>query len=187
MPVTERRLFFVNQPSFRRIMQFLMILVLTVSNTILCAQTVMIKLVNGKTGRPVAAACLFVSVENDPINIVPLQPRDQIALITDKDGIASLRLTSDNNNRGEDCGLHDAIKTDVKYGDTLWISVNQYLLCQPHTSGYSWKTIQNISTKQLVNQGFVAPNSCGKLSALPKPGELTIFVRPLHWWEGLND
>jgi hypothetical protein len=40
--------------------------------------------------------------------------------------------------------------------------------------------------KQVVQQGIVTANTCGKATASPKPGEVTIFVRPLTWWEQLK-
>jgi hypothetical protein len=106
-----------------------------------------------------------------------------MALLTDKDGNALLRLTDDNDSREKDCGLHSANKTVVKYGDSLWFGVDHYVLCQPRTPNYSRGIIENISTKQLMNQGIVTPNTCGKFTASPKPGELIIFVRPLYWYE----
>lgn len=160
--------------SFRSVVRFLLLLVLATSGTILCAQTVTIKLVNGRNGRPVAATCVFVSVENDP---------STLALLTDKDGDALLRLTNDNDSREKDCGLHSAIKIVVKYGDSLSIGVDHYLICQPRIPNYSRMGIQDISTKRLMTQGIITPNTCGKFTASPKPGELTIFVRPLSWYE----
>ena len=177
MLVTDRGSCLLDKLSLANVAQFLLPLVLIVLGTTLCAQAVTIQLLDGRSGRPVAATCVFVRAENDP--------RSWIPLLTDKDGIALLRLTDDNDNFEKECGSHSAIKAVVKYGDSLLLGVDHYVICQPHTPNYSWGTIQNISTKQLVRQGFVTPNTCGKPAVSPKPGQLVIFIRPFSFWERL--
>jgi hypothetical protein len=61
------------------------------------------------------------------------------------------------------------------------------VLYQPQTPDYSWLDIREISTKQLMREGIVMPNTCGKATASPQPGELVIFVRPLSWWEKIKE
>jgi len=107
-------------------------------------------------------------------------------LVTDRDGIALLSLTGDNDDHWKDCGAYGVTNTVMKSGDTLVIGVDQYLMCQPRIPDGSRHTIENISTKQVIDRGFVTPNNCGKRSALPKPGEITIFIRPYNFWEILR-
>jgi hypothetical protein len=38
----------------------------------------------------------------------------------------------------------------------------------------------------VLQQGIATPNTCGKATASPEPGDLIIFVRPLTWWEKLK-
>jgi hypothetical protein len=104
-------------------------------------------------------------------------------LITDKDGIASLSLTGANEDHWKDCGVYGVINSVLKYGDSLRIGIDQYLMCGPRTTDGSRHEIEKISTKQVVDQGFVTSNNCGKFTASPKPGELIIFIRPYSFWD----
>jgi hypothetical protein len=177
--VFAARLFFGN------VLQLLVAaLALYSSGTALCAQTIEIKLVNGRNGRPIAASCVNVGVG------VGNERKKTIAIPTDKDGIARLRLTDkdgeiDIHDRWKDCGLFGVINPVVKYDDVLPINVG-YVLCQSHTSDYSWLAITDLSTKELLQQGIVTTNTCGRATASPKLGEMIIFVRPLSWWEKLK-
>ncbi len=40
---------------------------------------------------------------------------------------------------------------------------------------------------EIVTRGMVEKNSCSQVNVAPTPGELTLFVRPLHLWEHLSD
>jgi len=159
--------------SFRNMAHLLLFLVLLASGSIICAQTVTIKLVDGRNGRPVAPTCVAVWSNN----------RMSAMLITNRDGIASLSLMDENEDHWKDCGVYGVTNTIVKYGDSLQIGVDKYLMCQPHMPNTNRHLIQNIPTKQVVDQGVVTPNTCGKLTASPRPGELIIFIRPYSFWE----
>jgi hypothetical protein len=188
MPVTERsracvRVFAVRL-IFRNVLRLLLPLALFSSGTALCAQTIGIKLVNGRNGRPIAASCVNVGVG------VGNERKKTIAIPTDKDGIARLRLTDNDDeidirDRWKDCGLFGVIKPVVKYDDVLAINVG-YVLCQSRTADNSWLAITDLSTKEVFQHGIVTANTCGKATASPKPGEVIIFVRPLTWWEKLK-
>jgi hypothetical protein len=188
MPITDRRRIrakaFAIPPLFKCVLRFLVFLVLSSPSTLLYAQTVDIKLVDGRNGRPMTASCVNVGVGAGN------EGKRTIAIPTDKDGIARLRLTDndgemDIHNRSKDCGLFGVINPVVKYDDFLAINVG-YVLCQPRAPDYSWLAIREVSTKQLMHQGIVMPNTCGKATASPKPGEVIIFVRPLNWREKLK-
>jgi hypothetical protein len=142
------------------------------------AQSIRIKLVNGRNGRPMAGTHVnvWVGKERKWAMVIP----------TDKDGVAPLVLTDKegevNVPRGGGDGPHVVISPVVKYDDDLGINA-PHVLCQPGTPDYSWLAIRHISTKQVVGQGIVTPNACGKATASQTPGEVIIFVRPLSWWE----
>ena len=142
------------------------------------AQSIHIKLVNGRNGRPIASTHVNVWVGKER--------KWAIVIPTDKDGVASLVLTDKegevNVPRVDGYGSRVVINPVVKYDDDLEINA-PYVLCQPGTPDYSWLAIRHISTKQVVGQGIVMPNACGKATASQTPGEVTIFVRPLSWWE----
>lgn len=151
--------------------------------TTLHAQGIGIRLVNGKNGRPIAGTCVNVWVGN--------KREDAMAIPTDKDGVASLRLTDkdgevDIHNRWKDCGdFWGGINPVVKYDDSLRINAG-YVLCHVRKPDYSWLAITNFSTKEVLEHGIATANTCGKVTASPKPGEVIIFVRPLTWWEKMK-
>jgi len=113
-----------------------------------------------------------------------------MAIPTDESGIARLRLTHndseiDIHNRWKGCGDFGIVNPIVKYDDSLHIRAG-YVLCQLRKPDYSWLAVTNPSTKQILQQGIVTANTCGKATASPTPGEVVIFVRPLSWWEEMR-
>lgn len=186
MPMTERsktrvrisavRLF------FRSVVQLLVLLAFGSSGTVLCAQTVEIKLVNGRNGRPMAGTCVNVWVGTER--------KAAMAIPTDENGVARLPLTDkdgeiDINNRWKGCGDFGVINPVVKYNDSLRINAG-YVLCQSRTPDHSWLAVTDLSTKEVLQHGIATTNTCGKATASPKPGEVILFVRSLSWWEKLK-
>jgi hypothetical protein len=168
---------------FKNLTKLVSVLVFCSSGTVLRAQTIQIKIVNGQNGHPVVNRCMYVWVGNrsNPSSGPLLETQ------TDKDGIVSLRLTredgkiSDENQRVT-CGLVGATAPVAKYGDTVSIRAG-YVLCQPHTPDYSWLAKADFSTEEVLQHGIATANTCGKATAAPTPGQVTLFVRPLTWWE----
>jgi len=158
-------------------------LVLGASGNSLNAQTIKIKLVNGRSGRPISNACVNTWVGTER--------KSAMAIPTGKDGVAWLHLTDedakvDTQNRPKSCGEFGVVHPVVKYADTIQI-VAGYVVCLPHAPDFSWLAAMEFSTKQIVQQGIVTANTCGKAKASPEPGGLTIFVRPLSWREKLKE
>jgi len=158
-------------------------LVLGTPGQSLGAQAIKIKLVNGKSGLPIANTCVNMWVGTER--------KDAMAIPTDKDGIAWLYLTDKNaevntQNQPKTCGNLGVVHPVVKYADTVRV-VTGYVVCQPHAPNYSWLATMEFSTKQIVQQGIVTGNVCGESTASLEPGELIIFVRPLSWWEKLKE
>jgi hypothetical protein len=146
------------------------------------AQTVRIKLVNGKNGNPMADKCVNVRVGTERKGVM--------AIPTDKDGVAWLHLTDKDaevniQNYRKGCGYFGVINPVVKYADSMRINAG-FVLCQPHGSSYSWLAFMTFSTQKVLQSGVVTPNVCGKAMASPEPGEVIIFVRPLTFWEKLK-
>jgi hypothetical protein len=162
----------------------LLMLVSTCSlGTAVHAQTLRIKLVNGRNGRPIGDRCVNVWVGN--------AQKDAMAIPTDKNGVATLRLADNENeihlqNRYKGCGFFGVTDPVVKYSDSLRINAG-FVLCQPHRPDYSWLSIQAFSIQDVLRSGVVTPNTCGTAEASPEPGELTLFVRPLTFWETLKE
>jgi len=183
MPKTERGRASSVQLELKRAVQYLLFLLLTTFAAHLAAQTLTIKLVDGRNGRPMAQSHVNVWVGNER--------KMAIAVSTDERGIARLRLTSD----VKEVDIPSSRSSDVEpilidpvldYDDFIRINVG-YALCEAGGSNYSWLAIKQVSTKQLINEGIAMPNTCGKAKASPNPGELIIFVRPLNFWEKLKE
>jgi len=147
-------------------------------STAVHAQTLRIKLVNGRSGRPISDSFVNVWVGN--------AQKDAMAIPTDQEGIARLRLTENDS----EIDVHSrpgvgVINPVVKYSDSLRVNAG-YVSCQPNKPDYSWLLIQSFSTSDVLRSGVVTANACGKASASPQPGELIMFVRPLTFWEKLK-
>lgn len=187
MPVTARK----GRPavrSFRRSPRSLfLLLLLGLCGRVLHAQTVRIKIVDGRNGRPMADKCMSVWVGD---RSAP-KSRPLLMTQTDENGIVNIRLTKrdpeiNNQRQRLTCGLHGVLHPVVKYGDTVSIRTG-YVSCQPHRPNYSWLALVDFSTKDVLESGVVTGNACGKAKASPTPGEIVLFVRPLSWWEKLKE
>lgn len=149
---------------------------------IVSAQTVDIKLVNGTNGQPIGDTCVNVWVGHDR--------KDAMAIPTDNNGIARLRLTNndrelDTHHHWNKCGEFGVFNPVVKYDDSIRVNVG-YVSCRTRTRDNSWLAITELITSEVLNRGIVTANTCGKSSALPKPGEVVLYVRPLTWREKLK-
>ena len=150
--------------------------------TVAHAQGLRIKLVNGRNGHPIADSCVNVWVGN--------ARKEAMAIPTDKDGVAGLHLTEsdgeiDVHNRWKACGDFGVINPVVKYSDSFRVNAG-YVLCQRRRPDQSWLSIEAFSTQEVLRSGVVTDNACGRANALPEPGELIMFVRPLTLSEKLK-
>jgi hypothetical protein len=163
MFLTAREAFLREKPFFSSAAQVLVLFVLAASATLLHGQALTIKILNGRSGHSMASGHVNVWVGN--------QRKEAMAIPTDKNGIARLRLTDHDSevnisNRCKNCGTFGVVNPVVKYDDSLRINAG-YVLYQPQTPDYSWLDIREISTKQLMREGIVMPNTCGKATASP--------------------
>ncbi len=147
------------------------------------AQTIGIKLVNGKNGRPIAHTCVNVWVDHDSVAA--------LAIPTDEEGIAFLRLTDKSaeinaQKPWKACGDFGVIDPVVKYGDNIGINAG-YVICAQRKPDYSWLAIVKFPTRKVLQFGVVTRDTCGKATASPEPGQITLFVRPLTWWEKMKE
>jgi hypothetical protein len=156
--------------------------------TALRAQTIQIVLVNGKTGRPVAGACVGAWMK-DASNKMSLY------IPADKGGVARLRLTHKDNevnisyNSKLGCGGTGAINPILRYDDTLttYTTGHDPSCAFPESMPNArWKEI-DFSTKEVLQHGVVSANTCGKVTASPQPGEVILFVRPRNFRERVQD
>ena len=143
------------------------------------AQSVSIKLMNGKNGRPVANTCVNVWVGTER--------KEAMAIPTDKEGVARLRLTDKDGEvniqrQWKNCGNFGVLNPVVRYSDTIGINAS-YAMCQTGGSNYSWLAVLRYPMAKVLHDGIVSSNTCGKANATAEPGEIILFVRPLTWWE----
>lgn len=167
---------------FARLVRLFLLLTFSSVGTLLCGQTIDVKLIDGRNGHPIANTCANVWVGDER--------KYPLAIPTDKNGAARFQLTEDDaevntKDSWKDCGEFGVINPVVKYKDIIKINVG-YVVCERHGTDYSWLEVKNIPTKELVQKGIVTANTCGKPTASPTPGELIIFVRPLNFWEKLK-
>jgi len=166
------------------IVKFLMSLFLILYGASLSAQTLEIALVDGRNGRPMVGASSYVNVW------VGKERKEAIAIPTDRNGVARLQLTLNTGeinipNSSKDRGSIVVDHPVVNYNESLRINT-PYVLCGSGESNYSWLRSENFSTKEILQRGYVPPNTCGKATVSPRPGQVILFVRPLTWWEKLK-
>jgi hypothetical protein len=147
----------------------------------LCAQTLKIKLVDGKSGHPLANTCVNVWIGDGR--------KSALSLPTSGDGVAILKLTSrpdeiDIHAQWPQCGPLGLWNPTVIYAERARVQFG-YVLCQESQGKSSWLLLHDFSTDEWVRQGIVTSNHCGKTTAPLQPGVLTIFVRSLTLWEKL--
>jgi hypothetical protein len=109
-----------------------------------------IKLIDGRTGRP---------MKNEQVGFENHADYREISVRTDKYGIASLNIS------------RDAV--------ILVHNTDGYVNCGDERGGLvhnDFKVSEILATG--VVETITQPNHCGKASGVPKPGELVLFVRP---------
>jgi hypothetical protein len=119
---------------------------------------------------------------------VGIERKEAIAIPTDGNGVARLQLTlniGEINIPSKDRASTVADHLVVNYNESLRINT-PYVSCESGGSNYSWLRSENFSTKEILQHGYVSPNTCGKATASPQPGQVILFVRPLTWWEELK-
>ena len=173
-----------NQPLFCfGIVKFLMSLFLILYGASLSAQTLEITLVDGRNGRPMVGASSYVNLW------IGAERKEAIAIPTDGKGVARLQLTLDtgevNIPNSKNSGSIVVDHPIVKYDESFRINA-PYVLCESEGSTYSWLRSANFSTIEILRHGYASPNTCGKVTVSPQPGQVILFVRPLTWWEKLK-
>lgn len=166
------------------IVKFIMSLFLFLYGASLSAQTLEIKLVDGRNGRAMVGASSYVNVW------VGTEREEAIAIPTDGNGVARLQLTLNTSeinipNSSKDRGSIVVEHPVVKYNESFRINA-PYALCGSGGSNYSWLRLEQFSTKEILQHGYVSPNTCGKGTFPRQPGQVILFVRPLTWWEKLK-
>jgi hypothetical protein len=165
------------------ILKFLMPFFLILPGMSLSAQTLEITLIDGRNGRRMVGASSYVNAW------VGTERKEAIAIPTDGKGVARLQLTLEpgeanipnSKNNGSIVVEHPI----VKYDESFRLNA-PFVLCGSEGSKYSWLKSESFSTKEILSHGYASPNTCGKVTASPHPGQVILFVRPLTWWEKLK-
>jgi hypothetical protein len=124
------------------------------------AQVVLnIRVLDGHTGKPVVNVGVFAVVRPGP-HFPSKEP------VTDAHGLITVSATP---------------------GAQVQAIVNQYPTCRVIAKRDRVYGPILDSVDEIEQTGVVQRNHCSKHTAQPTPGELTLFVRPLHWWERLSD
>ena len=162
---------------------FLSTVLLILSAASLSAQTIEIKLVDGRNGRPMVGTSSYVNVW------VGTERKAAIVVPTDGKGVARLQLTSNprevNIPNSTNSGSNIVDHPIVKYDESLQINA-PYVLCEPGGGHFSWLELKNFSTKEVLDHGYALANTCGKVTVSPQPGQVVLFVRPLTFWEQMK-
>ena len=140
------------------------------------AQTLNVRLLNGSNGK-------FIG--NTYVNVwVGDQRKDAVPVPINSNGDGALSLTSrEADLRAQAGSVHP---TTLLYAPEIRLQVG-FALCQTKRQKDSWLQITPYSTEQWTRSGIVTANTCGKAVAKPEPGVLTIYVRPLTFWEKLSE
>jgi hypothetical protein len=149
----------------------------------LFAQTLEVKLVDGRNGHPMVGKTSYVNIW------VGNQRKEAISIPADGKGIARIQLTLNpgevNIPSSKNSGSILVEHPIVMYDESFRINV-PYASCASKESNFSWLKLENFSTKEVLSRGYVSPNTCGKSTDSTHPGQLILFVRPLTWWEKLK-
>lgn len=169
------------RPHFRCVALLLGVFGLAVT---LHAQEVQIKIeaLNGRNGQPVAKSCVYVQVSGNPREF----SAEEVA--TDHKGLARIRLSYDDasvspGRKETACFRGATVGTVLRYGNSVDIIPNRgkAIDCRPPTNKWGTRDY-SYPLKLILRRGIVVANTCGKATATPTPGEVILFVRPVHWW-----
>ncbi len=81
------------------------------------------------------------------------------------------------------CFGQATVDSVLRYGNSVDITPNRDKAtdCRPPTNKWGIR-VYSYPVKLIVRRGIVGANTCGKAAASPKPGEVILFVKPVHWW-----
>jgi hypothetical protein len=140
------------------------------------AQTLRVRLLNGSSGKPISNSYVNVWVGD--------QRKEAIPISIDGSGNAVLMLTG--SAAGGGVKAEPTHEATFPYAPQIKIQAG-FVLCQTKQQKYSWLQITPYSTEEWIRTGIVTANTCGKAVTKSEPGILTIFVRPLNFWEKLSE
>jgi hypothetical protein len=129
------------------------------------AQQIMVKLVDGRTGRALRNQYVEIWLAEKPFG-TPTQ-----ALRTNTEGIALVPVPAQPSSFV--AGGKSLVDCRVRMRYTASAAMNDYGSYQDEVYRFA----------DVLAHGAVGANKCGKATAEAIPGQLVLFVRPPHWWE----
>lgn len=133
-----------------RLLRLMVLLIALIAQAQNASVSIRIRLIDGRTGHP---------MKDQQVGLANRADYREISVRTNQLGTASLNISK------------DAV--------ILVHNTDQYVNCADERGGLvhnDFQVSQIFSTG--VVQAIIQPNLCGKASGAPKPGELTLFVRP---------
>ena len=124
------------------------------------AQTLTIRLLNGKSGRPMSNK--NVTLEWSPEYIT----WEGSVVYFGKDGIGKVEVHSG--------AEYITMMTGPKIGKEPYRIA--FINCNTSLT-------ERIQIAQVMKNGYVPGNACSKQSAVPQPGEIVFWAMPLPWWQ----
>lgn len=124
------------------------------------AQTLTIRLLNGKTGRPMSNK--NVTVQWSPGYF----PWEGSVVYFGKDGIGKVEVHSG----AEFFTMMTGPKIGKEPYRIAFIDCNEPMMVK-------------IQIAQVLKGGYVPRNGCSKKSAVPRPGEIVFWAEPTPWWQ----
>ncbi len=125
----------------------------------LAAQTITIRLLNGKTGQP-------MSNKNVTLEWSPGHFMQDSVVYFGKDGIGKVEVPI------------GAVFFTMMPGPK--VGKEPYRVAFGDCNLVHWERIQ---IAEVLKNGYVPRNDCGKKSAVPLPGEIVFWALPIPWWQ----
>jgi hypothetical protein len=157
---------------------------------VLHAQEGHIKVLNGRNGMPITNECLNVWIGPSF--------RENLIAPTNNEGVVVLRyrsgdVTADAVTAHTCDGMAVLGPKPLPKGkDAIAISGDYYVPCREYGKSDPGKLdlglgiMPSYSIKMIFESGISAGNTCGKVRAEAKPGELILFMRPMTFWEKMR-
>lgn len=140
-----------------------------------------IKALDGRNGHAVANSCVIVQISG-PSEF----SGEEVA--TDHDGVANILLSYNDagvrpGRKISACFGGATVDTVLRYANSVDIIPNRdkAVDCRPPTNKWGTRGYSYPVTR-IIQRGIVLANTCGNATATPRPGEVTLFVKPVHWW-----
>lgn len=163
------------------------------SGPLLHAEEIHIRVLNGQNGRPITNECLNVSLGqwHGADLIAPTNGEGVVVLHLGDGGVAADPVSPRVCNGTASVGP----KPLARGADSIAVAGDVYFACQEYgkiipgeaaTPNLPGRMMPSYSIKGILESGISASNTCGRSRVKAKPGELILFVRPLHWWERMK-